>query len=369
MSRALPPLPDRTWVEIDRAALRHNLKAVAKMAGQTGIMAVVKANGYGHGLNEVANALRSGVKIFAVASLGEALQLRRTEKTKPILLLSAALPSEYRRIAGHGFIPTISSLVEAKIFAKTAPKGSPIHFKVDTGMGRLGADPEDAFAILLKIRKLPLTLHSISTHLASADSDREFTKRQLKQFEAMLSYLREFEPKVPVHVLNSAGTMLFPAHTHDLVRVGLALYGISPIPSFQKLLRPVLSWKASVTFLNDLPKGRGISYGSTYRTPRAMKLAVLPVGYADGYPRHLSGKEASVLIKGKRCPLLGRVTMDQIMVDVSAIKGIKVGDEAILVGKQGKEEITATEVAQKADTIPWHLFCGITARVAYKYKG
>jgi alanine racemase len=369
MSRSQPPLPDRTWVEINRGALKHNLKAVTSMACRAGIMAVVKANAYGHGLNEVAAELRSGVKIFAVASLGEALQLRRTEKTKPILLLSAALPAEYPRIGSHGFIPTISSLEEARLFAKTAPKGSPIHFKVDTGMGRLGADPEEAFAILRKIRKLPLTLHSISTHLASADSDREFPKKQLKEFEAMLSYLREFEPKVSVHVLNSAGTMLFPTHAHDLIRVGLALYGISPIPSFQKKLQPVLSWKASVTYLNDLPKGRGISYGSTYRTPRPMKIAVLPVGYADGYPRHLSGKKASVLIKGKRCPLLGRVTMDQIMVDVSNIKGIKVGDEAVLVGKQGNEETTATEVAQKADTIPWHLFCGITARVAYKYSG
>lgn len=371
MSRrqSILPLPDRTWVEIDRPALRHNLRTVGKLAGKAGIMAVVKANGYGHGLNEVAAAISGGVEIFAVASLGEALQLRRTEKTKPVLLLSAALPSEYPRIAKHGFIPTVSSLEEARLFAKTAQQGAPIHFKVDTGMGRLGADPEAAFAILRKIRKLPLSLHSISTHLASADSDREFTKRQLKQFEATLSYLREFEPNLPVHVLNSAGTMLFPAHTHDLVRVGLALYGISPIPSFQKLLRPALSWKASVTYINTLPKGHGISYGSTYRTPRAMKIAVLPVGYADGYPRHLSGKGAAVLIKGKRCQLLGRVTMDQIMVDVSSVKGIQVGDEAILVGRQGRQEITATEVAQKADTIPWHLFCGITARVAYRYKG
>ena len=362
-------LPKRTWVEIDLGAIRRNLKAVRRMAGKVGIMAVVKANGYGHGLNEVARALSPGVDVFAVASLGEALLLRQTEQTRPILLLSAALPAEYPEIARHGFIPTISSLKEARLYAATAGDNAAIHFKVDTGMGRLGADPEEAFAILRKIRDLPLSLHSISTHLASADSDQEFTKKQLREFEEMLSYLREFEPKVPVHVLNSAGTMLFPAHAQDLVRVGLALYGISPITRFQKLLRPALSWKASVTYLNDLPKGRGISYGSTYVTPRAMKVAVLPVGYADGYPRHLSGKGASVLIKGKRCPLLGRVTMDQIMVDVSAIKGIKVGDEAILVGKQGKEEITATEVALKADTIPWHLFCGITGRVAYLYRG
>ena len=359
----------RTWVKVDHAALRHNLKAVRKMAGKAGIMAIVKANGYGHGLNEVATTLSPGIAVFAVASLGEAIQLRGTEKKKPILLLSAALPAEYPEIGSHGFIPTISTLEEAENFAEAAPAGSAIHFKIDTGMGRLGAHPEHAFAILREIRNLPLTLHSISTHLASADSDREFTKKQLKDFEDLISYLREFAPKIPIHVLNSAGTMLFPGHANNLVRVGLALYGVSPVPKFQKLLKPALSWKASVTFLNNLPKGQGISYGSTYTTPRAMKVAVLPVGYADGYPRHLSGKNASVLIKGKHCPLLGRVTMDQIMVDVSGVKGIKVGDEAVLVGKQDKEEITATEVAQKADTIPWHLFCGITGRVAYQYKG
>jgi len=362
-------LPLRTWVEVDHAALRHNLQAVRKMAGKAGIMAVVKANGYGHGLNEVASTFNPGIEVFAVASLGEAIQLRGTEKKKPILLLSAALPSEYPEIGRRKFIPTVSSLEEAHHYSTVAPKGSPIHFKIDTGMGRLGAQPEEAFGILREIRMLPLTLQSISTHLPAADSDQKFTKKQLKDFDSLVSILREFEPTIPIHVLNSAGTMLFPSHAHDLARVGLALYGVSPVLKFQKLLKPALSWKASITHLRDLPKGHGVSYGSTFTTPRAMKVAILPVGYADGYPRHLSGKGASVLIKGKRCPVLGRVTMDQIMVDVSAIKGIKVGDEAVLVGKQGKQEITATEVAQKADTIPWHVFCGITGRVSYLHKG
>lgn len=347
------------------------------MAGDAGIMAVVKANGYGHGLNEVAAAIRDGVQIFAVASLGEALQLRRTEKTKPILLLSAALTSEYAMIARHGFIPTISSLEEAQLFSKAAPKskgtkeakGSPIHFKVDTGMGRLGALVGEAQETLEAIARLPLTLHSISTHLSSADSDRATTLRQLKEFQTILPRLRAHAPKALVHVLNSAATMLHPDHASDLVRVGLALYGISPIPRLQKLLKPALSWKASVTFIHRLPKGHRISYGGTYTAPRELTVAILPVGYADGYPRQLSGQGASVLLHGKRCPVLGRVTMDQIMVDVSAVKGIKVGDEAILVGRQGRQEITATEVARRADTIPWHLFCGITARVAYKYRG
>ena len=369
---SLPPLPKRTWVEIDHSALRHNLKAVRKLAGSAGIMAVVKANGYGHGLNEVAATLSEGVAIFAVASLGEARQLRETEKEKAILLLSAALPSEYGEIARHGFIPTISSIQEALLFSKSALKGgipSPaIHFKVDTGMGRLGALPSEAAGILRTITRLPLTLHSISTHLPSADSDTSFTVAQLKRFKILVGELRQLAPDVPVHVLNSAGIILMSAHAYDLVRIGLLLYGVSPVPKMQKLVRPVLSWKAAVTYLRTIPKGQGISYGSTYTAARDTTIAILPVGYADGYPRQLSGKGASVLIHGKHCPVLGRVTMDQIMVDISRAGVVRIGDEAVLVGRQKGKEITAAEVAAQADTIPWHLFCGITARVAYLHK-
>lgn len=369
MPRRLTNAPDRTWVEIDRGALRQNLKAIQKLAGKAGIMAVVKANAYGHGLEEVARVVDGGVEVFAVASLGEAIQLRKVLKRVPILLLSAALPAEYREIARQGFIPTLSSSAEASLYARSAPKGAPVHFKVDTGMGRLGALPHDALPTLKAILKAGLQVHSISTHLSSADSDVKTTRRQLATFADLLEELQHLAPKAAIHALNSAGTMLHASEEGDLVRIGLALYGVSPLPSFQKLLRPVLSWKARITFLNDIPKGHRVSYGGTFAAPRAMKVAVLPAGYADGYPRQVSGKGAEVLIRGKRCPVIGRVTMDQIMVDVSKIRGVKVGDEAVLVGKQGREELTATEVAAKADTIPWHLFCGITGRVAYRYKG
>jgi len=366
-----PTLPKRSWVEIDHAALRHNLKVVRKLAGSAEIMAVVKANGYGHGLNEVARTLQEGVKVFAVASLGEALQLRETEKSKPILLLSAALPAEYSVIARHGFIPTISSLEEAQILAKSAPKNSPhpeIHFKVDTGMGRLGALPSESCEILEGIIKLPLRFHSISTHLPSADSDRRFTISQLRRFENIVVRLRRLVPEVPVHVLNSAATILHPTHARDFVRIGLMLYGISPIAVMQNRLKPVLSWKAAVTLIHKIPKGQGISYGGTFKAPRDLQVAVIPVGYADGYPRQLSGKGASVLLHGKKCPVLGRVTMDQIIVDISGSGRVRIGDEAVLVGHQKGKKISATEVARQADTIPWHLFCGITARVAYLHK-
>lgn len=369
MSLKIPAIPDRTWVEIDRGALRHNLKAVRKLAGKAGIMAVVKANAYGHGLEEVVRVLDGGVEVFAVASLGEAIQLRKVLKRVPILLLSAALPSEYREIARRGFIPTLSSAEEARLFARSAPEGASAHFKVDTGMGRLGASPRKAVAILKAILKAGLTVHSISTHLSSADSDRRTTRRQLKAFAYLLDELQPLAPEAAIHALNSAGAMLHASEEGDLVRIGLALYGVSPLPAFKKLLRPVLSWKARITFLNDIPKGHRVSYGGTFTAPRAMKVAVLPAGYADGYPRQVSGNGAEVLIRGKRCPVIGRVTMDQIIVDASKVPGVRVGDEAVLVGKQGRQELTATEVAAKADTIPWHLFCGITGRVAYKYKG
>ncbi len=329
---------------------------------------MVKANGYGHGLNEVAATLRSGVEIFAVASLGEALQLRKTEKEKPIILLSSALSSEYREIGKNGFIPTISSLEEARLFAKKAPKDSPINFKINTGMGRLGALPKVALKILKKITKLPLSIHSLSTHLPSADSHRSFTLAQLKGFELLLSELRTVLPNTPVHLLNSAGTMLFPQYANDLVRIGLAFYRVSPVAQFQKLLHPVLSWKAIITLVQEIPKGHSISYGNTYITPRLMRVAVIPAGYADGYPRQLSGHNAAVLIQGKHCPLLGLVTMDQIMVDVSHLKKVKSGEEVVLLGKQRTREITAMEIAKQANTIPWHLFCGITGRVSYFYK-
>lgn len=362
-------VPDRTWVEIDRGALRHNLKAVRKMAGKAGVMAVVKANAYGHGLEEVTRVLNGDVEVFAVASLGEAIQLRKVQKRVPILLLSAALPSEYREIGRRGFIPTLSSAEEAALFARSAPKGSRVHFKVDTGMGRLGALPRKALPTLRAILKAGLAVHSISTHLSSADSDGKTTRRQLETFAKLLPDLQVLVPDAAIHALNSAGTMLHSSEPGDLVRVGLALYGVSPLPDYRKLLRPALSWKARVTFLHSIPQGHRISYDGTFTASRSMKVAVLPAGYADGYPRQVSGNSAYVLIKGKRCPVLGRVTMDQIMVDVSKVPGVKVGDKAVLVGKQGRDEITATEVAAKAGTIPWHLFCGITARVAYRYKG
>lgn len=358
----------RSWIEIDRAALRHNVRVAKKCAPQAKIIAVLKANAYGHGITGVATTLASHVSYFAVASLEEALRVHEVEKKIPILLLSAALPSEYMAVAEHGFIPTISSYEEAHLFSKVAPHNAPIDFKINTGMGRLGVFYTEAEETLARITALPLSIQSISTHLPSADSDASYTRRQLSLFKKLLPPLRTLAPEASVHVLNSAGVLRFAEHAYDDVRIGLMIYGVAPIASFQKLLQPAMIWKTVISLITKIPKESHISYGGTYQAPRNLTVAVLPVGYGDGYPRQVSGKEAYVLIEGKRAPVLGRVTMDQIMVDVSRIKNVRIGTEVVLLGKQGTQEITATELASKAETIAWHLFTGITERVHRVYK-
>lgn len=354
----------RSWIEIDHAALQHNARVAQRLACNGSIIAVVKANAYGHGIQEVAPALAPYVSHFAVASLEEALHLRESEKTRPIMLLSPALSSEYATIAEHGFIPTISSFEEAALFAKKSfAKKSVINFKINTGMGRLGVFYANAEKTLSRIQKLPLTITQLSTHLPSADSDVVGTRRQLALFKKILPPLQRLAPRASVHVLNSAGLLRYSEHLYDHARPGLILYGISPIASFQKLLQPVMTWKTVVALITTIPKGSGVSYGSTYHALRDLKVAILPVGYGDGYPRQLSGKGAFVLICGKKAPVLGRVTMDMIMVDVSHLKNLRLGTEVVLLGKQKTQEITAPSLAAKADTISWHLLTGITERV------
>ena len=365
---SLVPACWRTWVEIDRAALRHNIHVAKKRAPHAAVIAVLKANAYGHGMEEVAKTLAPHVAYFAVASCEEALRLQRAVTTIPIMLLSAALPCEYPTIAAHGFIPTISSYEEAKDFAAVAPAGAPIHVKIETSMGRLGIAAVSAAQIVSKIAKLPLIIQSFSTHLPSADSDIKSTRTQLASFEKLLPLLKKAAPQAAVHALNSAGLFRFSQHSYQLVRMGLMLYGASPIPSFQKLLQPSLTWKARVSLIQKFSKGQSISYGKTYVAPCDIIVAILSLGYADGYPRQLSNQGAYVLINGRRCSLLGRVTMDQIIVDISRAGKISVGDEVVLLGKQKDQEISASWLASKAGTIPWHLFTGIGERVHRCYS-
>ena len=361
------PLSRRCWAELDRSALNHNLAAVRSRVGPSvKVMAVVKANAYGHGAAHVAKALAGSVDLFGVANVTEAREAQKCAPDMPVLILGPALPEERAEIVAHRFIPLISTLEEARAFHALAGD-TPVeaHLAVDTGMGRVGIWGNEALAVAAEVRELPrLRITGICSHLPVADEDEAFTHEQLARFHDMARQIRAlgFEHSI-LHVENSAGLIGFPAQAGDLVRAGLMLYGSSPVPEFQSRLLPVMTWKTRITLVRTAPAGHGISYGRTYITERPTRIATLAVGYADGYQRHLSNRGAEVLIRGRRCPVLGRVTMDQIVVDVDAVPDIAAGEEAVLMGRQEKEEISAAELAQKSGTIPWEIFTGIGRRV------
>ncbi len=334
----------RCWAEIDRRALRHNANVVRDRIGAAELLAVVKANAYGHGLVGVAEALGKDAQLFGVANLEEAIQLRAV-LPHPIMILGPALPQEIATIAEGGFIPTISSFEEAGEFNRVARDG-PI-------------DVFQKFPALLNIK-----IHSISTHLPVSNEDAKYTREQLQRFGKIVKQLRAAVPAdFKAHVLQSAGTLAFSDPLFDIVRAGIMLYGISPLPEFQKLFKPVMIWKTRIALVRDMPKGSSISYGRTFITPRKMRIATLSAGYADGYPWHLSNRDAAVLVRGQRCALLGRVTMDLIMIDVSKIDNVQVGDEAVLMGRDGNEEISCAELAERAGTITWEIITRIGSRV------
>lgn len=354
----------RCWAEISRAALVHNARAARSRVGSAELLAVVKANAYGHGMIGVAETLRDEATSFGVANVEEAIALRE-KLDHPIMIFGPALPDERRLIIERGFIPSVSTLEEAAEFDRLATgRRAPVCVVVDTGMGRMGIPAVDAVETAAKIASLPnLELHSIASHLPVADEDKEFTRDELDLFSGVVSRLRaKISGDWKAHILLSAGILAYPEQSFDLVRAGLMLYGISPLPELQPLLRAVMTWKTRIGVVRDLPQGSSVSYGRTFIAPRAMRVATLTAGYADGYPRHLSNRGTSVLIAGRRCALLGRVTMDLMIADVSDLPEAKAGDEVILMGTQGGEEISCAELANKAATIPWE----ITARVGQR---
>jgi alanine racemase len=362
----------RCWAEIDVEAMRYNLGAIRSMIPNgVRIIAVVKADAYGHGLFEVARRLDREVDLFGVANLVEGQTIRSAGARAPILILGPALPEERQKIVEEAFIPTVSTVEEAVGYAECARAGErvPFHFVVDTGMGRIGLWEDEADGVLRAIRDLPqLQLTALSTHLPVADEDENYTDRQLQRFRAEAT--RFLAEDGPATVLNSAGVMRFGSRARpgDLVRVGLSVYGVSPLSEFQWRFQPAMTLKTRITLVRTLGAGRSISYGKTFVTPGQMTVATLGAGYGDGIDRHLSGQEADVLIRGQRCRLLGRVTMDQIVVDVSHLERVEPGEEVILIGRQGDEEIRVSELAAKAGTISWEIFTGITKRVTRVYR-
>jgi alanine racemase len=359
----------RTWVEIDLSAIRHNACVAKRLIGSgASILAVVKADAYGHGVEPVVRTLADEVEIFGVANLGEARGVAAAGAGRDIMILSPCLPAERAEAVVEGFLVTVSSAREAAEFAAFGRVR--INFKIDTGMGRIGCAVESAIADLCEIRAMgEVEIHSVSTHLPSADEDPEFTKAQLAGFAELMERVRDVVPGVRSHSHNSAGILTRPAEAGDIVRPGLMLYGCSPVAELQAELLPALVWKTRVSLVRSVPEGWGIGYGRAFVTPRPMRVAVLAAGYADGYPRSVSGRGAEVLIGGERCALLGRVTMDQIVVDVSGISAVEPGAEAVLLGAADGGEISVERLAAQAGTIPWDVFTGIGQRVRRFHHG
>ena len=373
-----PQLPLRCWAEIDLAALERNLRLIrASLPAHIRYVAVVKADAYGHGLHQTAARLmHAGADLFAVANLSEAAALRELGPGWPILVLSPLLPEEDRYAAEYDVAVTVSTPEEvARLEAAARAAGRPIdvHLKIDTGMGRLGIWHEQAVPLYQQIRDTRhLRLAGAFTHFASPDDNPAFTAEQRRRFLTALGRCAGLDlASLFVHADNSAGIeTIETAGPFNAVRVGLLQFGVLPHPNSllaQVRTEPVFSFHTRVGLVKDLPAGTGISYGGTYVLKRPSRVAVLTAGYGDGLPRAASNR-AQVLIRGRRCPVLGRVTMDQTIVDVTDLPGVTCGDPVVLVGRQGEGEIPVAEFSRWADTIPWETLCSVTKRVPRLYR-
>ncbi|MSU47027.1 MAG: alanine racemase [Lacunisphaera sp.] len=376
---ATAQLPHRCWVEIDLAALERNFKLIrASLPPHIKFVAVVKADAYGHGLPQVATRLmHAGADLFAVATLAEATVLRELSGDWPVLLLSPVLPDEDRYLAEYDLATTVSSADEVQRFdavGRAAGKPVAVHLKIDTGMGRLGVWHPEAGALYARIRAAQgVRLAGVFTHFSSADEDSAFTEKQRRVFLAALKSFPDFDPTgLFIHADNSAGLETTPGGSvFNAVRVGLLQFGILPHPH-SMLARvkaePVFSFHTRVGLVKKLPTGTGVSYGQTHVLKRDSTLAILTAGYGDGIARACSNR-AEVLIHGRRCPVLGRVTMDQTIVDITDMAAkVRAGDPVVLVGRQAGGEITLPQFSDWSDSIPWETLCSVTKRVPRHYR-
>lgn len=370
----------RSWVDIDLDAVAHNVAVLRGLAAPAEVCAVVKANGYGHGAVAVAcAALEAGATRLAVAQVAEGLALRAAGIDAPIWVLSEPDPSELDPAARAGLEPAVYShrLVDAAVAVSGPGRPLTVHLKIDSGMHRVGAAPVDAVDLARAITAAPhLHLGSVYTHLACADAvtpsgqpDRETTEAQLACFGGVLADLDRAGVDVPLrHAANSAGTIAHPAARFDVVRCGIALYGLPPSPDMAGWapLRPALSWRTTVSFTKRVPAGRSISYGHRHTLERDTNVATIPLGYADGFPRGLWNTGGAVLIGGRRRPILGVVTMDQTMVDCGD-DDVAPGDEVVVIGHQGAATITAGDLAAARGTINYEICTSIGVRVARRF--
>jgi alanine racemase len=383
--------PDRpTWLEIDLGAIAHNVRRLKQLAGDALLMISLKADAYGHGAIQVAQtALHNGATWLGVACLSEGVALRQAGIAAPILVLGYTPAWQARDALRHDLTLTVFDLEVAQAFSRAAlalDRRAQVHVKIDTGMSRLGVFPGDAAGFVATLTGLPgLSVEGIFTHLAVADGASEwesaYTDGQLLAFRRVLSGLRTAGIHIPlVHVLNSAGLLRpgggvsalggGPANGGPqpafqvLVRPGIAVYGLDPSPQVRcpPDFRPALTWKTQIAQVKTLPAGSYVGYGGSYRTTAQARIAVIPVGYADGFrrgPQHWG----EVLVRGHRAPIVGRVCMDQTMIDVSDVPGVRIGDEVVLIGAQGADRLTAEEVASRLGTINYEVVSAILPRV------
>ncbi len=363
-----------TWAEVNLDNLAYNFNQIKKaLAPETKIMVCVKADAYGHGLIPVSKKLVScGADHLGVASIDEGIKLREAGVRLPILILGLILKKDIEPVFKYKLTSTVCDEEFAYALnnkAKLRGMRINVHIKVDTGMGRIGVLHQNAQDLVRRIHKLKfINIEGIFTHFAFADMNKEFTSYQIDLFNRLIQKLNKDGICVPlVHAANSMGVIGYKNSHFNMVRPGLVIYGLYPKKDLKINLRPVLSLKTNVLYTKRLPKGYGISYGHDYVTKKNTTIVTLPIGYGDGYPRILSNC-APVLIGGRRFKISGRICMDQMMVDVGDSK-IKVGNEAVLIGSQGKNRITAEELALLCDTIPYEIVCGLGSRVPRVYLG
>ncbi|PKM51841.1 MAG: alanine racemase [Firmicutes bacterium HGW-Firmicutes-7] len=368
----------RVFAEINIDYIEDNLKAIKDYVGHNKeVMVVIKADGYGHGAIPIARQLyEAGIDYIGVATIQEAIALRKYKIDIPIVVLGYSPVDEYENLVEYDIIQTVYKYSMAKGIsdvAAKAGKNAKIHIKIDTGMMRIGFFPDSSTVdTIIKMHTLPnLEIEGLFTHFSQADGeDENFTIKQINMFDNFISNLEEKAVKIPkIHASNSAGMIGYKNAHYDIVRAGIALYGLYPSPTMDSsklILKPSLSLKSNIIFLKEVEKGVPISYGGTYITSKRCKIATIPVGYGDGYPRSLSSK-GRVLIRGQYAPIVGRICMDQFMVDVSDIDDVCEGDEAVLIGNQGEATISVEEIAEIDGTINYEIVCQLGKRIPRVY--
>jgi alanine racemase len=363
---------------VDQDAIRANLRGIrGLLQPATAVLAVVKANAYGHGSIEVARTLvAAGADALGVAYLQEGIDLRRAGIRAPVLIMGPTPREQAEELVHYRLEPVLSDLALAERLSQAASRAGrtvPVHLEVDTGMARLGVSPREAAPYATKLATLPgVRLAGLMSHFACADAeDLEPARAQLARFLEADRTLQAAGVRVGRrHLANSAGLLALPEAHLEMVRPGLLLYGYAPTRALAARLplRPALTWLTRIAALREVPRGQGVSYGHTFVAPHDLRVATLPLGYADGVSRALSNR-GQVLVHGRRAPILGRVCMDMTLVDVTAMPGVAVGDEVVLIGRQGTEAITADEVAADAGTISYEILAGVGPRVPRAYAG